>query len=243
MNGEHISFEDCILSKSTKKTLNKGIKMKFFESGLLIELSFTIPLDIWVGKINRKFPNIGFKFLAIMPITDYDFLCNSIISFTGSDFKLLEQAIKTNPSVIEFQLLQSRPIEITCRIKAKGHIIYFVAIDYNVIVEFPIVIENNQGFFKIVGNRQEIVKFLDDTAIQQIGFNILRISKYEQDQLKMNLTPRQLKIFKRAKEEGYYEIPRRITLTKLARKENISKATLSKIIQRIHRNFLLNIPI
>lgn len=217
--------------------------MKVFESGISLELSFKIPLDIWVGEINRKFPNIGFRFLAIMPIANQGFICNSIISYTGSNLKSLVQAIETNPSIIEFQVLQSRPIEVICRIKAKGHIIYFVAMDHNLIIEFPIVIKDNYGFFKMIGDRQAIGRFLDDSAIQQIGFSILSIGKYEQEQFKLNLTSRQLQIFKRAKEEGYYEIPRRITLTELARKENISKATLSKIIQRIHRNFLSNIPI
>jgi len=217
--------------------------MKFFESGISIELSFKIPSDMWVGIINRTFPHIGFRFLAIMPIADQGFICNSIISFVGSKFKSLEQSIETNPSIIEYQVLQTRPIEKICRIKSQGHIIYFIAIKYNLIIEFPIVIEDNHGFFKIVGDRQEIDKFLDDVAIQNIGFNILKIRKFNEDQYRINLTSRQLQIFKRAKEEGYYEVPRKITLTELAKKENISKSTLSKIIQRIHRNLISNIPI
>jgi len=217
--------------------------MKKFEPGLSIELSFKIPLDMWVGQINRKFPNIGFKFLAIMPIENQGFLCNCIISYVGSDFKALEYSIKTNPSVKDYQLLQSRPIELLCRIKAKGHIIYFVAIEYNLIVEFPIIIKDNKAYFKIVGEREEIDKFLDDSAIQELGFKILKITRYEKEGFKLSLTPRQLHVFKRAKVEGYYKIPRKITLTELAKKEKISKSTLSKIIQRIHRNIISNIPI
>lgn len=217
--------------------------MNFYEVGSSFELCFDIPLDHWVGKINRKFPNIGFRFLAIMPIANQEFLINSVISFVGGEFEPLEQTIETLPSIMEYQLLQTRPIEKIYRIKARGHIIYFIAIKYNLIVEFPIIIKNNHAYFKIVGERQELGKFLDDRAIQKIGFSIRKIGKYNIEQFKTNLTSRQLHIFKRAKEEGYYEIPRRITLTELAKKENISKSTLSIIIQRIHRNFLSNIHI
>jgi len=217
--------------------------MTFEEIGTSIELCFDIPLDHCVGKLNRKFPNIGIRFLAIMPIANLEFIINSIISFVGDEFGPLEQTIETMPSIMEYQLLQKRPVENIYRIKAKGHIIYFVAIKYNLIVDFPIIIKNNHAYFKIVGERQEIRKFLDDSAIQNIGFTLRRIGKYDVDQFKTNLTLRQLHIFERAKEEGYYEIPRRITLTELARKEDMSKSTLSKIIQRIHKNFLSNIQI
>ena len=47
------------------------------------------------------------------------------------------------------------------------------------------------------------------------------------------LTPRQRLVFDAATQEGFYDVPRRISLTELATKLNVAKSTLSAQIQRI----------
>ena len=47
------------------------------------------------------------------------------------------------------------------------------------------------------------------------------------------LTPRQRFVFDSAMKEGYYDVPRRITLTELAVVLNVAKSTLSAQLHRI----------
>lgn len=47
------------------------------------------------------------------------------------------------------------------------------------------------------------------------------------------LTPRQRQVFDAATQEGFYEVPRRISLTALAVKLDVAKSTLSAQLQRI----------
>ena len=47
------------------------------------------------------------------------------------------------------------------------------------------------------------------------------------------LTPRQRLVFDTATQEGFYDVPRRVTLTALAAKLDVAKSTLSAQLQRI----------
>jgi len=47
-----------------------------------------------------------------------------------------------------------------------------------------------------------------------------------------------LEIYLKAKEAGYYDSPRKITLTELAEKIGMAKSSISSILQRIHKKLL-----
>lgn len=61
------------------------------------------------------------------------------------------------------------------------------------------------------------------------------------DKSKFGLTPRQRYVLIRAVEEGYYDYPRRITLSQLAEKIGISKSSLSEILMKIESKVLSNL--
>lgn len=67
---------------------------------------------------------------------------------------------------------------------------------------------------------------------------IKSIGIYSEDRLQDVLTPWQFEVFNLAKQKGYYESPRQITLTELAREINVAKSSLSSILQRIHAKLL-----
>jgi len=65
-----------------------------------------------------------------------------------------------------------------------------------------------------------------------------QMGAYKRNPTLNELTPRQLEIYQKAKKAGYYETPRRITLTQLAKQENLSKSTLSILLQKVHKKLL-----
>ena len=52
------------------------------------------------------------------------------------------------------------------------------------------------------------------------------------------LTPRQRLVFDTATQEGFYDVPRRISLTGLAAKLDVAKSTLSAQLQRIESTIM-----
>lgn len=52
------------------------------------------------------------------------------------------------------------------------------------------------------------------------------------------LTPRQRLVFDTATQEGFYDVPRRVTLTALATKLDVAKSTLSAQLQRIESTIM-----
>jgi predicted DNA binding protein len=68
---------------------------------------------------------------------------------------------------------------------------------------------------------------------KNINFQILKIGQYQRHKV---LTNRQANLLKILYQNGYYEIPRQISLTNLAGKLKISPSALSESILRLHKS-------
>jgi len=107
------------------------------------------------------------------------------------------------------------------------------------VIQFPIIIQNGEVLLlQIMGNHEHIDQFITDLTNHEMEVALLQIGKYQTPEIYEDLTPRQREIYHKARSEGYYDVPRRITLTDLAKKEKISKSTLSMALQRIHKKVL-----
>jgi predicted DNA binding protein len=108
----------------------------------------------------------------------------------------------------------------------------------HVVINFPVNIKNGIAEFVLSGLRTSINSFFEILESKGVKYEIKILGKYVQDKTIIDLTPRQLEIYYRAQEEGYYDVPRRITLTELAVKLDLAKSTLSSMLQRVHKKLI-----
>ena len=206
--------------------------------GSASRITFEIPDKNWIGKISQRFPDFEFEFHSAIPVDSENMVSNDLLAIKGvTPIKCLD-LLEKRPDVLNFKILEQNPTKIILTIKAKGHFILYTLMKYNLVVQFPIIIKNRIIDLHIAGLHENIDQFIEDLDQQGMDVQIKKIGKYNCSNPVHSLTPIQRDVFEKAREKGYYDTPRKISLTELAEYMNKSKSTLSKIFQRIHKKLL-----
>ncbi len=103
--------------------------------------------------------------------------------------------------------------------------------------EFPHVYEEDKVTFQVVGERGNIKKFVDLFPDLGIDVRIGNIRKYHVKgrALLSELTEKQYDCMKLAVKSGYFDIPRRVDLRKLAKKKKITHGAFSFHLRKAQR--------
>ncbi|MHA1370965.1 MAG: helix-turn-helix domain-containing protein, partial [Promethearchaeota archaeon] len=105
------------------------------------------------------------------------------------------------------------------------------------LVRFPLLIKDGCIQLEVIGERARLDEILTKFENYDVNFTIQQMTKYV---FKSLLTKKQESILHTAFEFGYYDVPRRITLSELAEKFNISPSAMSESIRRIHRKLAVS---
>jgi hypothetical protein len=103
--------------------------------------------------------------------------------------------------------------------------------------EFPHVYEETEVRFQVVGERKNIKRFVDMLSDLGIVVEVSNIRKYHAKgrALLSELTQTQYECMKMAVESGYFEIPKRADLRKLAGKKKITHGAFSFHLRKAQR--------
>ena len=120
----------------------------------------------------------------------------------------------------------------TLNTQTKNQFLLKAIIKNYILIKFPVKIDNGQADFTVTSSRENIDQFMQDLNEVGIEADLKSIGHYTEDENETILTPRQNDVYRQAREAGYYDTPRRITLSELADQLKISKSTLSTMLQR-----------
>lgn len=197
-----------------------------------------IPAKLWISEISKEYPECNFEIISAMPISFEKPVGNNMVKImTGTPYVLIDR-IKNHPSIESVSIIEQSANCVVLNTQTKDEHMLEALIKSKVIIHFPVIIKDGKAEFVLSGLRTAIDQFFEILDNKGIKYEIRSLGKYVQDRAIMELTARQLEIYYRAQQEGYYDVPRRITLTELADKLNIAKSTLSSILQRIHKKLI-----
>ncbi|MGC8987777.1 helix-turn-helix domain-containing protein [Infirmifilum sp.] len=165
------------------------------------------------------------------------------VEFPGktSVFEEIMGKLRNNPGVIDYKILYKKKYSLTLAVQKSLCEFYKYTLQSNRFTFFPYVLKGGIREFYIVSkekpkeitfnlSRHGDVILLErlplNTAIRNTGQLSLKIA------ISDILTPQQRNILKKAYTLGYYDWPRKISLSELAEEFEISKATLSEHLRR-----------
>jgi predicted DNA binding protein len=110
--------------------------------------------------------------------------------------------------------------------------------DGGLIPQFPIILSAGVARVEFLGDRQRFQKYLT-TLREEDHLEPTLLSVHDRvGEPALPLTPHQQEILRGAMRLGYYDYPRRITLTRLAQHLQRSKSTLSAALMRIENSIV-----
>lgn len=198
-----------------------------------IKVRITIPRSKWHSKLNRKHSGLEFNILSAFLIEEH--LGSTFFEIKGFRIGEFLKSFKTTVNSSNFQILFESDSFAIINVRTSDPWILNALIKSEILLRYPLKIKNGEILIEALNKRSNIELFLSNLENNSIDYELISIGKYHEVVL---LTKRQEEVMTTAYNTGYYEIPRKISLTDLAGKMKISSSALSELLRRIHRKLV-----
>jgi len=201
---------------------------------LLIDI--VLPEGNWARDVTIMQPDILIQVEEQMMLDDN--IAALRITIQGSGSKQALQILENNELVQFTAIYEEMGKNIELSIIAEGMSILHKSLKKSgQILQTPYVIKDGHATWTFLTDRNGALKVKDALKEFAIEHQIIAFGAHRDTRL---LTPRQRDIFDAAVYNGYYDKPRRITLTKLADNMEISKSALCEMMHLIEKNIMQN---
>jgi len=202
----------------------------------ILKLEFTIPPDVWYGQFTRRHPELVVKATNIISVAGDDTLGEFEIYGPPVDWT---NEIARYPNVIDVESLEVLPDLGRYRVRYCQSPLIPLATRLEVLIRYPSIVKNGILECELFAGRLEIYRVVN--ALAKAGGEP-RLLSLRPGPLRpvtqasvVVLTPVQRALFHQALTSGYYEVPRRVTLTQLAERVYRNKSSVSKTLARVER--------
>jgi len=195
-----------------------------------IKLKIDIPKDKWLAKFTKKYSELNFYILSKFLIDDKTGLTSFQIN--GSSVPKFITDFKEYSTRISSQILFEGKELVILNVKVVDPWILNTLVKTKLLIIYPILVKEGIIRIEAITDRYKMDHFITRLEKKGIRAVIESIGYYYKSTL---LTPRQREILTLAIKNGYFEIPRRNTLSEFAKSIGISKSALFETMRRIYR--------
>ncbi|QEE17149.1 helix-turn-helix domain-containing protein [Promethearchaeum syntrophicum] len=199
----------------------------------IVQLNFSIlvPPKKWLSKFSLLFPQLQFNLMSMVPISKNQ--GNLLLQIKGLKLNQFWEKFTKTSEKINYNLIFQDKNSILMNILMGDPWILQTIFDAQLLLQFPFLLMNGKIFLQLVGSRKKIDELFSSNAHwKEIDISIKKIRKYCPDSL---LTPRQFEILNQSLNNGFFDIPRKKSLSVLAEEIGISPSALSENIRRINK--------
>lgn len=200
-----------------------------------VKFNITVPKTKWLAKINKKYPELTFNILSKFLLNNN--IGNTLFQIEGPTIKNFLSDFKKISNSLIYQILFEGDDFVLLNIKTEDPLILTALMKTQLLLMYPLTVKNGIVEVKVIAERSKIDQFLLKLEHKTINFSIRSIGYYHGTRL---LTQKQNEILQIANKKGYYDIPRKISLSNLAKELNISPSALSETFRRIHKKISIN---
>jgi predicted DNA binding protein len=199
------------------------------------------PKQKWMSEIFKKYRDLEIVILNFLPYDFEEFIANAIIQIFHYKIDEIIEAIKVNPSVLGFSVLEKYENQAKINIRTKDPYLLYAIIKNGILIDFPVRLSEGVAIWKLVATRKKINNLLLQFEERGINFTLLRIlnSDYSIDDNENKLNLEESQVIRKAIKLGFFDIPRRISLEELANELGKSKSALSVRLRKIIKKKVL----
>lgn len=199
----------------------------------LIKIKF--PRKLWFNLLFKKFYDIQMEIQYFLPYDLEKSIGNAVIEIRHWDIELIVQEIKDHNSVRGFNILEREDNRVIFNVKTKDPYLLNAAIKCGVLIDFPVKVEEGWAYWNLISSRKGIDVLLSDFEEKGLKFELLKIgiSHKELGGQKNQMSFEEQKMLQKAIKEGFFDVPRKISLEELANQMGKSKSTLSVALRKI----------
>jgi predicted DNA binding protein len=200
----------------------------------VVRIRFEIEQGLPLIPFTRRHPELQIRVTAIQPLPRHLHICE--FEVIGREPKDYTAELLALPNVIS-----------GVRLEGVGNVTRYqfvidVPLDYltvvseaGVLIRYPRLIQNGVHTVEVAARTSQIRAVLQDLRRVCRNVQVLRFGRATMRSCPSSLTPRQYALLHHALAAGYFDVPRRITLTTLARGLKRSKSAVSRALALIEK--------
>ena len=202
---------------------------------VVVSVEDQVPEDVWVGVFTRDRPELLVEFRSLLAVRRRRSLTDIDIQGPAVDWT---KEIAGFPDVVEVHLLGLSPMAGRYRVLFREAPLVATLIKLEIIVQYPATVQRGVIRFEAIDRASRIRQLV--AKLRASGRDARLVSVREESLLSRRpiLTPVQRALFRRALASGYFAVPRRISLTRLAAEISKSKSTVSRTLAIVEQKLL-----
>lgn len=200
-----------------------------------IKLEIAIPKSKWLADLNKLYPDLTFNMLSKFLVEEKKGI--TLFQIEGNRVKSFLEDFKQGAKKAEYQVLYKSDDILLLNVQTKDPWILNALVKTRILLITPIKVKEGKIIIETITERENVDKFLEELEEKGINFHIKSIGYYHRSPI---LTDLQKETLKKVYESGYFEIPRKNSLTEIARELEISPSALSETLRRINRRLAEN---
>ncbi|WP_290810999.1 helix-turn-helix domain-containing protein [Halovivax sp.] len=204
-------------------------------------LAVTLPERVWISQVSRAHPEATFRVLAAVPGRESGF---ALVRITGPHVESVVEAMAEHDQITELTPAQWTEGEATVHFETTAPLIMFSSRESGMPIELPVEITDGEATLEVTGSRERLSELAEQLQAFGLRYRVEHVrERLHESQV---LSERQREVVLAAVEQGYYDTPRRCTLTELAEHLDIAKSTCSETLHRaeeaIIKRFVADLP-
>jgi predicted DNA binding protein len=191
------------------------------------KLSLSIPDSVWIGDVSRNHPNARVRILAAIAEEDAGV---GLAEVNATNLAEVVTEMSATDSVTDIDVLARREEEAVVQFETDEPLLLMPIQDAGIPLEMPFDIEDGEVTWELTAPQDRLSALGDQLDAFGIGFTVEYVRQHVESE--RPLTDRQRRLVVEAVERGYYDTPRRCSLTDLADAVGIAKSTCSETLHR-----------
>lgn len=195
-----------------------------------------IPESHWAAKFTRENPSIRVDILDRLELSSgLTLLEVRIVSSMEQDWS---KEISALPGVKEVEVIEQSGGSETCRVIFRAETFIPLLKKLRLLRHFPFPIQDGVATWTVVGPEVKVKELIKRMEASRSNAEVVAVRHGPLPGGLAFLTPRQQEVLRVAMSEGYFDVPRRISLTELAGKLDVALSTLSVTLAVIEKKIL-----
>ncbi|ESP89839.1 DNA-binding protein [Candidatus Halobonum tyrrellensis G22] len=153
-----------------------------------------------------------------------------LVEITAPELQALLDDLRENGSVTELTVLERTAETALVQFETTMPLLLLPVEDSGVPLTMPFTIQEGEAEWELTAPQHRISNL--GTQLNEFGISFTVDEIRQQIEPEQVLTDRQLRLVRAAVEEGYYDTPRRCSLTDLAETVGLAKSTCSETLHR-----------
>lgn len=210
------------------------------EPSSICRLRVPLPDSAWIAAFSRENPDVRIEVLGRLDVERGRSLTELRLHVPGPG--PWRGAVRALPRVDEVEELGGGPTEVNLRVvhRTSGFVPIFRAL--HLIRRFPFTIEGGVASWVVIAPERKIRALLERVRAKAPAAALESIRQAGPAGTGDLLTPRQSELLRRSMAAGYFEVPRRLTLTELAGQLGMAVSSLSEALAIIEKKLLEKWP-